>query len=50
MAFKQISPISFIADSREDLQALPFRGMGAECYVIENATEYKQNSKGEWIA
>lgn len=50
MAFKQISSIAFIADSKEDLQALPFRGMGAECYVIENATEYKQNSKGEWIA
>lgn len=50
MAFKQISSIAFIADSREDLQNLPNRGMGAECYVIENATEYKQNSKGEWIA
>lgn len=49
MAFKRISSIAFLADEIDDLRSLPNLGIGAECYVIANSTEYKQNSKGEWI-
>lgn len=49
MAYKRISAIYFIADSKTDLTSLPDAEMGAECYVIEEACEYKCNSKGEWI-
>lgn len=50
MAFKRINQITFMADYISDLETLPSAPMGAECYVIENATEYKCNSSGEWIA
>lgn len=49
MAYKRISSIAFIADFVSDLKTLPKSNMGAECYVIENACEYKCNSLGEWI-
>ena len=50
MAFKQLSTLSFVADTTEDLQDIPKdrRVLGAECFVIENSKEYKCNSKGEW--
>ena len=50
MAFKRINQVTFMADYISDLEALPSAPMGAECYVIENATEYKCNSLGKWIA
>lgn len=40
----------FIADGVVDLEALPSCSMGSTCYVIEDATTYMRNSKGEWIA
>lgn len=48
MAFKQISSIYFLADTKEDLANIPTRTMGAECFVIKDAMEYKQTSTGEW--
>lgn len=49
MAYKRISAMYFMADSKDDLTNLPESQMGAECYVIEEACEYKCNSKNEWI-
>lgn len=49
MAYKRINAIYFMADSKADLTSLPDAQMGAECYVIEEACEYKCNSKGEWV-
>lgn len=49
MAFKRVNSVYFMADSKEDLKDLPASAMGAECYVISEACEYKANSKGEWI-
>ena len=50
--YKQISSISFIADSLKDLKDIPKDRsvLGAECFVIETGQEYKCNSKGEWKA
>lgn len=48
MAFKQISSIYFLADTKEDLTNIPAKTMGAECFVIKDAMEYKQTSTGEW--
>jgi hypothetical protein len=44
MAWKRINGMYFMADCESDLVDLPKAQMGAECYVIENATEYKCNS------
>ena len=49
MAFKRISPMYFMADSVEDLQYLPKTPMGAECFVIAEACEYKSTSDNRWI-
>jgi len=49
MAFKRINQIYFLADSKEDLQDINIKRMGAECFVIEEACEYKQKSNGEWV-
>ena len=49
MAYKRISAITFLADYISDLKELPKSLMGAECHIIENASEYKCNSAGEWI-
>lgn len=40
---------SFVCDGIEDLKNLPFATIGSTCYVIENASKYMVNSKGEWI-
>ena len=50
MGFKQINQIYFMADSRADLANIPRREMGAECFVIDEAIEYKVNSEGLWFA
>ena len=49
MAYKRISPMYFMADSKKDLDTLPESFMGAECFVIEEACEYKRTSAGKWI-
>jgi hypothetical protein len=49
MAYKRISAITFLADYISDLKELPKSPMGTECHIIENASEYKCNSAGEWI-
>lgn len=50
MAWKRINGMYFMADCESDLADLPKAQMGAECYVIENATEYKCNSQNKWVA
>ena len=49
MAFKRINAIYFLADSVKDLENLPSVQMGAECFVIEEAVEYKATSDGRWL-
>ena len=51
MAFQRFNQndSSWIADTVEDLKTLPESNMGSTCYVIENASKYMVNSKGEWI-
>ena len=50
MAFKKLSAMSFIADSKRDLEDLPSDlGLGAQCYTIEEASEYRKTSTGRWI-
>ena len=49
MAYKRISAITFLADYVSDLKELPRSQMGTECHIIENASQYKCNSAGEWI-
>lgn len=40
---------SWIVDTIADLKTLPPCDMGSTCYVIENASKYMRNSKGEWV-
>lgn len=49
MAYKRISAVYFLADSKEDLKDIPTPKMGAECFVIKDACEYKATSSGEWV-
>lgn len=49
MAYKRISAVYFLADSKEDLKNIPTPKMGAECFVIEDACEYKITSTGKWV-
>lgn len=50
MAFKKLSAMSFIADSKRDLENLPPElDLGAQCYTIEEASEYRKTSTGRWI-
>ena len=44
-----MSDARFICDTVEDLANLPRCSMGSTCYVIDQATYYMVNSKGEWI-
>lgn len=46
---KKINSLYFLADTKEDLKTLPAE-MGAECYVIKEACEFKCTSDGEWIS
>ena len=48
MAYKKINAVYFIADSKDDLKNLPESPMGAECYVIKEACEYKCTSDNNW--
>ena len=49
MAFQKfnVGDTHYIADTKEDLKLLPAATMGSTCYVIENASKYMINSKGE---
>lgn len=49
MAYKRISAVYFLADSKNDLKNIPTPKMGAECFVIKDACEYKVTSTGEWV-
>ena len=49
MAYKKISAVYFIADSKDDLKNLPVAQIGAECFVIEEASEYKCTSDNRWF-
>lgn len=49
MAYKRISAMYFMADNKQDLKNLPEARMGAECFVIEEACEYKCTSEGKWV-
>lgn len=49
MAFKKIRNNGYICDTREDLKLIKEKDLGAECYVIKEAAEYKLMSTGEWV-
>ncbi len=49
MAYKKINAVYYIADSKNDLKNLPEAPMGAECFVIEEASEYKCTSDNRWF-
>lgn len=49
MAYKLIRKDCWIADQVSDLDNMPEKDMGASCYVIGNATEYKLTSDGTWV-
>lgn len=49
MAYKRISSLYFMADSKDDLTHLLESQMGTTCFVIEDACEYKRTSDGRWI-
>ena len=42
---------SYIADTKTDLEDLKVLnlGMGSTCFIIDEASKYMINSKGEWI-
>lgn len=49
MALKRINSIYFLADSAADLENIEKPFMGMECFVIEEACEYRCTSDGRWI-
>ena len=49
MALKRISDVYFLADTKSDLDSITHLQMGSECFVIEEACEYKITSDGKWI-
>ena len=49
MAIKKVKNHSYIADTFKDLQAIEVVEMGAQCYIIKEASLYEQLSTGEWI-
>lgn len=49
MAFEKIRALQYIADTVADLKDIKETRMGADCYVIKEACEYKMMSTGEWI-
>lgn len=49
MAYKKIRNNVYIADEVNDLILIPENDMGASCYVIKEAAEYRLTSKGNWI-
>lgn len=49
MSFKLIRKDYWIADSVSDLDNVPEKDMGASCYIINGAAEYKLTSDGNWV-
>lgn len=49
MALKRISAVYYLADTAKDLESITNLQMGSECFVIEEACEYKITSEGKWI-
>ena len=47
--YKRISQVYFIADTKDDLALIPDPKMNDECFVIQDACEYKAMSTGEWV-
>ena len=47
--YKRISQVYFIADTKDDLVLIPDPKMNDECFVIQDACEYKAMSTGEWV-
>lgn len=47
--YKRISQVYFIADAKDDLALIPNPKMNDECFVIQDACEYKAMSTGEWV-
>lgn len=47
--YKRISQVYFIADTKDDLTLIPDPKMNDECFVIQDACEYKAMSTGEWV-
>lgn len=49
MAYKKINKVYSIADTFADLALIPNPQMNDECFVIQDACEYKAMSTGEWV-
>lgn len=49
MAFEKVRAFQYIADTVEDLSLIKEKKIGLECYVIQEACEYKRMSTGEWV-
>ena len=49
MALKRISAVYYLADTAKDLESITNLQMGSECFVIEEACEYKITSEGKWV-
>lgn len=47
--YKKINQVYFIADTKDDLALIPDPKMNDECFVIQDACEYKAMSTGEWV-
>lgn len=49
MALKRISAVYYLADTAKDLESITNLQMGSECFVIEEACEYKITTEGKWV-
>lgn len=49
MAFEKVRAYQYMADTKEDLNLIKDFKIGVECYVIQEACEYKRMSNGDWI-
>lgn len=47
--YKKINKVYSIADTFADLALIPNPKMNDECFVIQDACEYKAKSTGEWV-
>lgn len=49
MAYKKTKNDGYLADTREDLKLIDEKDMGAEAFIIKEASKYKLMSTGEWV-
>ena len=47
--FKRLGKDAYICDAKEDLKSIPETELGAECYIIKDASQYRLMSNGEWV-